>query len=159
MDKKKVKDLMLSLDEYPVVSMDATLLDAVNALKKAQENLSPGQPPHRAVLVIDPHSKIVGKIGQLAFLKGLEPDFEWQNDLQRLADAGVSDREIDTLMQNIRFWQDNFTEICHRAIHRKVKDVMLPFKKASRKTHPYWKRFTRLSSCRHYLFSLLENRK
>ncbi len=35
MNDKKVKDLMVPLDEYPVVEMNATLLDVVNALAKA----------------------------------------------------------------------------------------------------------------------------
>jgi len=63
-----VKDLMLPLDDYAVVQEDATLIEAYCALVEARKKLPPDRPPSRAVLVTDKKGKIVGKVGQLAFL-------------------------------------------------------------------------------------------
>ena len=49
--QKYVRDVMLPLDEYAVVSEDDTLFDAFLALEKAQKKRPPGRQKHRAVLV------------------------------------------------------------------------------------------------------------
>ena len=77
MDKQKyVLDIMLPLNEYAVVSIDATLYDAFISLKEAQKKLPKGRQPHRAVLVVDNKGKIVGKLGHLGFLRALEPRYK-----------------------------------------------------------------------------------
>ena len=57
---KIVKEIMVPLSDYPTVSEDATLKDAVEALEKAQKKLDPSRYQHRAVLVYDDNKKIVG---------------------------------------------------------------------------------------------------
>ncbi len=47
----QVKELMVPLEEYAILSEEATLLDAVHALAEAQTKLPPDRQPHRAVLV------------------------------------------------------------------------------------------------------------
>ena len=37
MELKSVADLMIPIDEYPTVSLDASLLDAIRVVKEAQE--------------------------------------------------------------------------------------------------------------------------
>jgi len=126
MDNKRVKDLMVPLDEYAVVSDQATLLDAVTALEEAQKNLPPGRQPYRAVLVVGSEGKIIGKIGQLAFLNALEPKFNVLGDLGKLAVAGVSSEFISQMTEHFRFFQDNLSDLCQRAGALHVKDVMHP---------------------------------
>ena len=50
---KTVKDVMLPLDDVPTVPPEATLADAVRALREADENRPTDRPPYRAVLVVD----------------------------------------------------------------------------------------------------------
>ncbi len=126
MDSKRVKDLMVPLDQYAVVSQDATLFDAVRALEQAHESLPAGRQPYRAVLVIDEKKRIVGKIGQLAFLTALEPRYSIVGDLESLARAGVSDEFVSSMMEHYRFFQDDLTDLCARAKGLSVKDVMHP---------------------------------
>jgi CBS domain-containing protein len=125
-DKKRVKDLMMALDDYAVVSADATLLDAIEALDEAQTKLPPGKQPHRAVLVLDSNGKIIGKIGQLAVLKALEPKYGLLGDLGTLAKVGVSSELVSTMMEHFRFFQDNLSALCARAATIKARDVMHP---------------------------------
>jgi predicted transcriptional regulator len=126
MDTKKVKDLMVTLDEYAVVNQDATLLDAILALDKAISKLQPGRQKHRAVLVVDSKKKVIGKIGHLAFLKALEPKYNVLGDLPALSRVGVSQKFIDSMMENLQFFQDNLSDLCGRAAHLKARDVMHP---------------------------------
>ena len=126
MQNKRVKDLMVPLEGYAVVSEDKTLLDAVMALDEAIKKLPPGRQKHRAVLVLDKNKKVVGKIGHLAFLKALEPKYNVLGDLPALARVGVSQEFIESMMQNYHFFQDNLTDLCRRAGSLKARDVMHP---------------------------------
>ena len=72
-ERKLVRDLALSLDEYAVVPPEATLLEALDALDAAQEKVPEGHYPHRVVLVRDGGGKILGKLGHFAFLRALVP--------------------------------------------------------------------------------------
>ena len=126
MDARTVKDLMVSLDEYAVVPEQATVLDALNALELAQENLPPRREPHRAVLVVDKKKKVIGKIGQLAFLRALEPKYLYLGDLKTLSRAGLSDEFIGDMMENLSFMRGSLEDICRQAGLLKARDVMHP---------------------------------
>ncbi|MBU0518517.1 CBS domain-containing protein, partial [bacterium] len=76
-----VKDVMLPLDDYALVPEDASMVDAYCALEEAQKRLPPGRQASRAVLVVDKSGKIIGKVGQLAFLKALEPKYDKVGDV------------------------------------------------------------------------------
>ncbi len=75
---KTVADLMIPLNEYTVVSDQASLLDAIQALEKAQAARSdnPSRPTDRAVLVRDAGGAIVGKLSMWDLLRGLEPGYD-----------------------------------------------------------------------------------
>ena len=126
LDSKRVKDVMLPLSEYALVSEDATLREALFALHEAQEELPPGRQPHRAVLVVDRDKNIVGKAGQLTFLKALEPKSSVLGDLDTLASAGVTSESVTSMMDNLEFWQDSISANCLRAGSMKIKDFMSP---------------------------------
>jgi CBS domain-containing protein len=136
MDKKTVKDLMVPLDEYPLVRDNATLLDAALALDEALKNLPPGRQPYRAVLVTDKDGRVIGKIGQWIFLKALEPKYGVLGDLGKLARAGVSAEVIASMMEHYRLFQDNLSDSCRRASAMKVTDVMHPVAESIDETAP-----------------------
>jgi CBS domain-containing protein len=123
---KDVKELMLPLTDYAVVSQEATLLDAILALENAQKKLPPGRQPHRAVLVVDRNNKIVGKLGHLAFLKALEPKYSAIGDLGTLSRVGLSSEFIQSMMENMDLWKDNLASICQRARTTLVQEAMRP---------------------------------
>ncbi len=126
MDEKKVKDLMIRLDEYPVVEMDATLYDVVKALDEGQKRLPPGRMPYRAVLIVDKHRKIVGKIGQMAFLTALEPRYNLVKDKDKLKTAGLSPELVSRVMDHSRFFEENLSDLCRRRGSMSVQDAMHP---------------------------------
>jgi CBS domain-containing protein len=124
MTKRTVKELALPLDYYAVVLEDATLLDAVTALEKAQEKLPAGRQPHRAVLVSNRQGAIIGKIDQAGFLRSLEPKYNMLGDPQMMTRAGVRPDLITSMMDHYQLFQDNFRDICMRGRLIIVKDVM-----------------------------------
>jgi CBS domain-containing protein len=126
METKKVKDLMLPLGEYAVVAESATLLEALQALETAQKNLPVGRPLHRAVLVADKEGRIVGKLGHHGFLEALEPKYTIFRDVGKLANAGLTEDFIASIMDNYRFWQDSMEDVCQRARTIRVGQVMKP---------------------------------
>lgn len=126
METKRVRDLMLTLNDYATVSQDASLVEALRALEQAQVRLPPERQPHRAVLIVDDEGRVVGKIGQLGFLKALEPKYSHLGDLHTLSRAGLSTDFLNSMMENLRLWSDSMSEVCRRARLIRVKDAMTP---------------------------------
>ena len=97
-----VKEVMLPLDDYALVPEDASMVDAYCALEEAQKRLPAGRQPSRAVLVVDKRGRIIGKVGQLAFLKALEPKYDKVGDLGALSRAGLSSDFINSMMDEAK---------------------------------------------------------
>jgi CBS-domain-containing membrane protein len=126
MSDKTVKDLMVPLDEYPVVPKEASLVEVVSALDEGQKRVPEGKQPYRAVLVVDDQNKIVGKIGQLAFLAALEPKYNLIGDRDKLQTAGLSPEIVSLVMDHYRFFEDSLDDICQRRSTLTAADAMHP---------------------------------
>lgn len=123
---KIVKDLMIPLESYPSVSENATLLEAILAFEEALRQRDRTRQPFRAVLVRDAQGKVIGKIGQLAFLKALEPKRAILDDLSKISQVGVTREFLDSVVSNFELFQHDFCDLCYQARQRKVKEVMHP---------------------------------
>ncbi len=121
-----VKSLMIPLDDCAVVSKDTNLRDAVIALNEAQSRIPKDRQPHRAILVADDSGQIVGKVGQLAFLKAIEIGVSITSAISTLTRAGVSEELISTLMEHSRSMEDILNDVRAHACGVKVKDAMHP---------------------------------
>jgi CBS domain-containing protein len=124
MESIKVKDLMVPLAEYATVSEGATLYEAVMALEEAQQNIKQGQDKHRAVLVLNPEKKVVGKLSQLDILRGLEPKYDQIGNLRESSRYGFSAEFIRSLPQHYDLWRRPLDDICKKAVNLKVVDIM-----------------------------------
>lgn len=94
MEKTRVKDLMVPINEYATVKVGASLLDAVLELEKAQEAYTGSKYQHRAILVMDEQNKVIGKIGQLRILKAVEKRYALDNDIEILSNFRFSDEYV-----------------------------------------------------------------
>ena len=126
MQNLKVRDVMLSLDEYAVVPIDAAILEAVQALEEAQTRLPEGHHRHRAVLVVDGEGEIVGKVGHFAFLKGLEPAYQQLGDWEAMSRAGLSGSFVRSVMETHQLWHQNPAQLRLRVEKTTVGEVMRP---------------------------------
>lgn len=123
-----VKDLMVPLDEYAVVSENATILEAIEALEKAQERYyQMTRFQHRALLVCDISHRIVGKLSQLDVITALEPKYRSEQGSEAIAHTaacGLSPELLRSLMGWYALWEEPFEERCAKAAAMKVKDFM-----------------------------------
>ena len=123
---KRVKDLMLALEEYAVVDEDATILDALRALDISQATLPAGRQPHRAVLVRDRTGAIVGKLHHFAFLRSLMVQHRPAPEGDMLDRAGVGDDLLRASMQTLGLLTGDLVDVCVRARSVVVRDVCTP---------------------------------
>jgi CBS domain-containing protein len=123
MKSRKVKDLMVPLDEYATVSEDSSLYEAVVALEQAQERFKKTRYTHRAILVYDKNKKVVGKLSQLDVIKGLEAGYK-RLELRGISHTGFSPEFIRSLIKQGDLWSKPLDEICRKAADIKVRDIM-----------------------------------
>jgi CBS domain-containing protein len=124
METISIKDIMVPLSEYATVGKDATLLEAVRALEKAQEDFDHTRYRHRAILVLDESGEAVGKISQLDALRALEPKYEEMLDGQRLSRFGFTPGFMESIMEQYRLLDEPMRDICRKAAQAKVGDFM-----------------------------------
>lgn len=124
MDKYLIKDLMVPISEYATVSEGATLFEAYLALEKAQEEYDHNKYRHRAILVLDTSSKVIGKVGQLDVLKALEPKNEQYEMFEDIRKYKFSSHFIMNLREQNLMQGEPLADICKKAAQIKVEDLM-----------------------------------
>jgi len=119
-----VKDLMVPLSGYATVSEDATLYEAVKALKTAQKNFDQTRDRHRAILITDKNNRIVGKLSQLDVIRALEPKYLKIDDPQSLSRFGFSQDYLKYTLKEHQLWENALDDICKKAAKLIVKAFM-----------------------------------
>ena len=127
MKSYQVKDLMIPLSEYATVSEAATLLEAVQALRKAQDEFGKNRYRHRAILVFDGNNHFVGKLSQHDLIEALEPSYKSMGssaDHGAMHRLGFSDAFVNSTLEQYHLWEKALENLCDKAIHLKVKTIM-----------------------------------
>ncbi len=121
-----VEDLLVPIEEYATVGEDATLYEAVKALKKAQEDFDYKRYfyLHRAILVLGNNGDVLGKISQLDVLRALEPKYSDMGDMRNISRTGFTTNFIKSIMAKYALCEVPFTEMSRRAANLKVTDYM-----------------------------------
>ncbi len=126
-DVKTVEDMMVPLSEYATVSEDATMSEAVAALKEAQDAFGKDRYRHRAILIFDSRDrqKIVGKISQIDILRALEPKYdEMIAPPKRSFNLGFTRNFQKQMLEQLKLWDAAMHDICRKAAEKKVKTFM-----------------------------------
>lgn len=128
MRNTKVKELMITVDRYPTVPKDVSVLQAMKILEEWLANLPPELPPYRAVLVVDESGAIIGKVGHLAFLKAMEPKLKIGRDSNSnsLEKANLSPDILESIERNVHMWDDDYFDICAAVNNTKITEIMHP---------------------------------
>src|SRR3972149_5414043 len=119
MEKKHVKDIMIPLKDYAVVSQDATIGEALKIMKESSERLSPEKVRHLGILVKDEEGNIVGKLTQADILRGLVPDYK---DIGGSRLSPIMRGEMGEIMTHIS--DKTFLGRCKSQKDKKVRDLM-----------------------------------
>ena len=119
------KDLMVPISEYATVEIGTPLIEAVQALERAQGLYTESKYQHRAVLVLDKCGNVVGKITQLRALKAIEPEFDFLNDIEDIKKFNFSDDYLVALRTTYRE-KSKFinTATLTTAANKKVEEFM-----------------------------------
>ena len=120
----KVKDLMVTKSEYATISEEANLFEAVTALEEAQKRFDRSHYPHRAVLVFDNNSRIVGKLSMLDVLVALEPKYGEMGEIKKFPPYGFSKEFILAIEEQYRLWDKPLDDVCRKATDLKVQHCM-----------------------------------
>ena len=120
-----VKDIMVPLSEYATVSEEATLSDAVAALKKSQADFDQAKYRHRAILIFDKDNNIVGKVNFLSILRALEPKYEEMLSDSGPLHLGFTRKFQKAMFESLKLWQDPLEHVCRKAAQIKVKSFMV----------------------------------
>ena len=121
-----VKDLMSKISEYATVPKGSTLMDAVQALAKAQSESGGNDFRHRAVLVSDSDGRIIGKLNQLTILHALELGHTQRKDFINIQDFGFSSKFITSVREKGKRQETSIEETCSTIIHMNVENFMPP---------------------------------
>ncbi len=124
MENLTVKDLMVPLSGYATVSEDATLGEAVKALKIAQKNVDESRDKHRAILITDRNNRIVGKVSQLDVIRALEPKYQKIDEPQSLNRFGFNKGYMKYTYKEYHLWENALDDICKKAAQIMVKQIM-----------------------------------
>jgi CBS domain-containing protein len=122
---KLVKDLMIPLSDYATVSEDATLNDAVLALKQSQADFDQAKYRHRAILILGADQQIIGKVDLHTILKALEPKYEDMFSDNGPAHLGFTHKYQKAMFESLKLWQDPMDQICEKAALTQVKAFMV----------------------------------
>jgi hypothetical protein len=90
MKETKVRDLMLPLEKYTVVSEEATLEEVFLALEgalKGSQKTDPAEARDFAVVVLDQDRRVVGRLAVWDVLRGLEPQARKRVDPLAMVDG------------------------------------------------------------------------
>ncbi len=124
MEAMKVKDLMVPVEEYVVISEDATIFEAVCALEEGRLKYDTRGYKHRAVLVQDRSGTIVAKLSQWDVLRSLEPKYNQIGDLKKFSGFGLSAEFLRYILEGYELWQRPLDDLCRKASDLRVGDLV-----------------------------------
>lgn len=138
-EEKRVRDIMVPIEEYDKVSVDAQFCDVLSILKRNYENLKTGQVArrlHRTLFVIDADNRIVGKLSMYDLIRGLVPETAKAPDVSKAYYRRLSARalrvaeEVGEVQEHYKWLQNSFKDLVAQEAHKKIRDIMKPVQKS-----------------------------
>ena len=131
MSEFSLKDLTVPIEDYASVSLDASLLEGILALKEAQQRIFHDDPERhrdRAVLVKDSRGEIIGKLSMWSIIGCLEPNYGRAKggvaSSKAAARVGSARIQIEGIMKSSHLWRSRLRTIANDTAPLKVKDLL-----------------------------------
>lgn len=125
MEHLRIKNLMVPISEYATVLVGTSLLNAIIALEKAQEAYTTSKYQHRAILVLDNDTNVVGKISQLRILKAVETRYDLDTEIENLSSFRFSEDYISKRQEQYRLKGPILDRVAlSKAAEKKVEEFM-----------------------------------
>ncbi|EPR33119.1 CBS domain containing protein [Alkalidesulfovibrio alkalitolerans DSM 16529] len=121
---ERVRDFMVPISKFPMISEAATFAGAVMALERAQEEYLSGKKEQRILLIQDDEGRIVGKLSPIDVVRGLEPDYDKLVDEQASSRVVNFDYVIQSSKERALLWAKPLDDLCSLAKDVLVKDFI-----------------------------------
>ncbi len=125
-DLKRVKEIMIPVEDYPSVRIDDTLKEAITVIEGAHLEVGRRRSLPRVLLVFDHDGDLVGVVRRRDIMRGLEPNFLVNQPLEyrvKLFDVGV-DHHLTELSEELS--SERVLRGLREQAGRPVGDVMRP---------------------------------
>jgi DNA-binding response OmpR family regulator len=117
-EEKKAGDIMIHVEEYTRVDMDATVKEAIIKLKASFECLASTnrvmETGHRSILVFDHRGELAGILSIVDLLEGIRPAYL----------SAPKPSMADSMQYSTMFWTGLFTQRTLALGKRKVREIM-----------------------------------
>ncbi len=121
--KNRVRDLMVPIDKYAVVTVDSSLEEAVAKLEEGFLKSDPGE-RHRTILILDESGGLVGIIDFRRIIEVLIPECS-EKLRKRLEDLGLALMSVSSPAEHIDDTKSQFRDRALKNAQTKVRDIML----------------------------------
>lgn len=118
-----IRDLMTPKDAFPRISSQATLNEAIQALRRAQEAFLSGKQKQRILLVEDQNGVVLGKLSPMDVVRGLEPRYDKIDSIQEHIRYGVP-HIVQSMKDDFRLWHEPLTDLCRKAGKIKIETFL-----------------------------------
>lgn len=133
-DEKRVKDIMIPIEEYDTIGINHALCDALTILKRNYEGekVDATGKTHKTLFVKDDSGKIVGKINMFDLIRGLVPEAVKKPELSRAFYSVFSSRalevadEVGDIQTHFKWMHSTFFDLVKQEAHKKVNEIMSP---------------------------------
>lgn len=124
MDRLKVKELMRPVDEFQRISSNATFMEALETLDRADLAFRSGNAPERIVLVMGERGRIVGKLSPIDVVRALEPNFAPIDNIKPGFHTRLAQASLDAMKEQLRVWHKPLTKLRQKAERIKIRDFI-----------------------------------
>ncbi|RLB43708.1 MAG: hypothetical protein DRH12_02100 [Deltaproteobacteria bacterium] len=131
-DTKRVRDILIPIEEYESVSIESRLSDVLATLKRnyeARKHLDNGE-IHTTVFIKDSSERIVGKVSMYDLIRGLVPESVKGPEMSRAYYSVLSSRilevtkEVSEVQARFKWLHSSFVDLIKQEAQKSVKDVM-----------------------------------
>ena len=131
----KVKDLMTKISDYPTVPTHAKLRDALVAMEKAEKRFEQKGDKPRAVLVLDEHERVVGKLTGWDVLRALEPKYKSIGDEGTVRNYGLNATFLKSMVNIYGLLQGPLDRTCGQVANIEVSEIMTSLDEKALRQH------------------------
>lgn len=124
MSIRTAKDLMLSIEELPVVPAGATLGEAVQVMEEVECPAGMRCSRHHWALIRDDDGAIVGWIGMSDVLTSLDPRYHTRKGLEEIRAPGVNPDMLRKLVEGFGADRSPLAHVCDKAARVRARDLM-----------------------------------
>lgn len=124
MKSRRIKELMIPIDDYATIHEDATIAEAILALERVDKQHGDKPYRHQSLIVIDAKRHVVGRLSQVDIMRSLEPRYLDVGDARWIGKSVFNRQALAAMREKFQLWERPLEEMCRNIGNLKVKDSM-----------------------------------